>query len=182
MPEDLGKLLARGLAKDPSQRETDVVAYRKTLGKLLYGGPYAPSTFNLAFFMHQRFEKAIEKERKELAQEETIDPKPLAAAEERKDKEARDRVRAARAAAAVAVPSFGVGTSPGTTTMGGTPVAKKPGLGGIPVPVVAGGAVVVLGVAGWLLFGRGGAKHRPAPPPTAPSRPRRRPRCRRRPR
>ena len=103
MPEDLGKLLARGLAKDPSQRETDVVAYRKTLGKLLYGGPYAPSTFNLAFFMHQRFEKAIEKERKELAQEETIDPKPLAAAEERKDKEARDRVRAARAAAAVAV-------------------------------------------------------------------------------
>ena len=166
MPEDLGKLLARGLAKDPSQRETDVVAYRKTLGKLLYGGPYAPSTFNLAFFMHQRFEKAIEKERKEVAQEETIDPKPLAAAEERKDKEARDRVRAARAAAAVVPPSFGAGTSPGTTTMGGTPVSKKSGLGGIPVPAVAGAAVVILGVAGWLLFGRGGAKPA-APPPTA---------------
>jgi TonB family protein len=116
--------------------------------------------------MHQRFEKAIEKERKELAQEETIDPKPLAAAEERKDKEARDRVRAARAAAAVATPSFGVGTSPGTTTMGGTPVPKKAGLGGIPVPVVAVGAVVILGVAGWLLFGRGGEKPA-APPPTA---------------
>lgn len=165
MPEDLGKLLARGLAKDPGQRETDVVAYRKTLGKLLYGGPYAPSTFNLAFFMHQRFEKAIEKERKEMGQEETVDPKPLAAAEEKKDKEVRDRARAARAAAAVSVPSFGAGTSPGTTTMSGTPVAKKPALGGLPVPLVAGGVVIVLGVAGWLLFGRGGAKPAAAPTP-----------------
>ena len=167
MPEDLGTLVARGLAKDPGQREKDVVAYRKTLGKLLYGGPYAPSTFNLAFFMHQRFEKAIDKERKELAQEETIEPKTLAAAEEKKDKEARDRVQAARAAAAVAVPSFGAGTSPGTTTMGGTPVPKKSGLGGIPVPVVAGGALVVLAAAGWFLFGRGGAKPAAAPPPVA---------------
>lgn len=167
IPDDLGALVARGLAKDPTQREKDVVAYRKTLGKLLYGGPYAPSTFNLAFFMHQRFEKAIDKERKELAQEESIDPKPLAAAEERKDKEAHDRVRAARAAAAVAVPSFGSGTSPGTATMGGTPVAKKATLGGLPVPVVAGGAVVVLVAAGWFLFGRGGEKQPAAPPPTA---------------
>ena len=163
VPEDLGKVLARGLTKDPDQREKDVVAYRKTLGKLLYGGPYAPSTFNLAFFMHQRFEKSIDKERKEMAQEETIDPKPLAAAEERKDKEARDRAQASRAAAAVAVPSFGAGTSPGTTTLGGTPVPKKPGLGGIPVPLVAGGVVVVLAVAGWLLLGRG-ASSRPRLP------------------
>jgi TonB family protein len=165
MPEDLARLVARGLAKDPAQRERDVVAYRKSLGKLLYGGPYAPSTFNLAFFMHQRFEKAIDKERKELAQEEAIDPRSLAAAEEKKDREARDRAQVARAAAAIPVPSFGGGTSPGTTTMGGTPVPKKPGLGGIPVPVVAGGAVAVLAVAGWLLFGRG-AKPAAAPPPT----------------
>jgi TonB family protein len=166
MPEDLGKLVARGLTKDPAQREKDVVAYRKSLGKLLYGGPYAPSTFNLAFFMHQRFEKAIDKERKEISQEETIDPKPLAAAEERKDKEARDRVKAARAAAAVPVPSFGGGTSPGTTTMGGTPVPKKSGLGGFPVPAVVAGVVIPLAVAGWLIFGRGGAKPAAAPPPT----------------
>jgi TonB family protein len=168
MPEDLARLVARGLARDPGQREKDVVAYRKTLGKLLYGGPYAPSTFNLAFFMHQRFEKAIDRERKEMAQEETIDPKPLAAAEERKEKEARDRVRAERAAAAVPVPAFGGATSPGTTTIGGTPVPRKSGLGGIPVPVVAAAAVVVLGVAGWLLLGRG-EKAQPvaAPAPVA---------------
>jgi TonB family protein len=166
MPEDLAKLVARGLAKDPAQREQDVVAYRKTLGKLLYGGPYAPSTFNLAFFMHQRFEKAIDKERRELAQEETIDPKPLAAAEERKDREVAARVQAARVAAAIPTPSFGAGTLPGTTTMGGTPVPKKPGLGGIPVPLVAGGAVVVLAVAGWLLFGRSAPPKAAVPPPT----------------
>lgn len=163
MPDDLAALVSRGLAKDPAQREKDVVAYRKTLGKLLYGGPYAPSTFNLAFFMHQRFERAIDKERKEMAQEETIDPKPLAAAEEKKDKEARDKVRAARAAASVAVPAFGAGTSPGTTTMGGTPVPKKSGL---PVPAIAAGAVVVLAAAGWFLFGRGGEKQAAAPQPT----------------
>ena len=167
MPEDLVKLVARGLAKEVSQRETDVVAYRKTLGKLLYGGPYAPSTFNLAFFMHQRFEKAIERERKELAEEERIDPKPLAAAEEKRDKDARARAQAARAAAAIPVPSsFGGVTSPGTTTLGGTPVGKKAGLGGIPVPVVAGAAVLVLAVGGWLMFGRGGQK--PAAPPPTP--------------
>jgi len=166
MPEDLAKLVARGLAKDPAQREQDVVAYRKTLGKLLYGGPYAPSTFNLAFFMHQRFEKAIDRERKELGQEEAIDPKTLAAAEERKDKEARARAHAARAAADVPPPSFGAGTAAGTTTLGGTPVTKKGGLGGIPVPLVAAGAVVVLGVAGWFLFGRGGPEPAAAPPPT----------------
>ena len=51
--------------------------------------------------------------------------------------------------------------------MGGTPVPKKSGLSGIPVPVVAGGVVIVLGVAGWFLFGRGGAKP-PAPPPPTP--------------
>jgi TonB family protein len=166
MPEDLARLVARGLAKDPAQREQDVVAYRKTLGKLLYGGPYAPSTFNLAFFMHQRFEKAIDKERRELAQEETIDPKPLAAAEERKDREVAARAQAARVAAAIPTPSFGAGTLPGTTTLGGTPMPKKSGLGGIPVPLVAGGAVVVLAVAGWLLFGRGTPSQPAAPPPT----------------
>lgn len=165
MPDDLGRLVARGLAKDPAQREQDVVAYRKTLGKLLYGGPYAPSTFNLAFFMHQKFEKAIERERVELGQEEAIDPKPLVAAEEKKDKDARLKAQAARAAASIPVPSFGGATSPGTTTLGGTPVGKKGGLGGIPVPVVAGGAVVVLGLAGWLLLGRG-PKQPAGPPPT----------------
>ena len=165
MPDDLGKLVARGLAKDPAQREQDVVAYRKTLGKLLYGGPYAPSTFNLAFFMHQKFEKAIERERVALGQEEAIDPKPLVAAEEKKDKDARLKAQAARAAASIPVPSFGGSTSPGTATLSGTPVAKKGGLGGIPVPVVAGGAVVVLGLAGWLLLGRG-PKQPAAPPPT----------------
>jgi TonB family protein len=166
LPDDLGKLLARGLVKDPAQREKDVVAYRKSLGKLLYGGPYAPSTFNLAFFMHQRFEKAIEKERKEMGQEETIDPKTLAAAEERKDKEVRDRAQAARAASAVPVPAFGGATSAGTRTIGGTPIPKKSGLGGVPVAVVAVGAVAVLAVSGWLILGRGGAKQPAAPLPT----------------
>ena len=163
----------------PSARQ-DVVAYRKTLGKLLYGGPYAPSTFNLAFFMHQHFEKAIEKERKELAQEETIDPKPLAAAEERKDKEARDRVRAARAAAPSPFRPSAPGPPRAPTTMGGTPGREEGGLGGIPVPRRRrrGRRRPRRGRVAPLRAGR--QRSRRAPPPTLPSRSRRRPRCRRR--
>lgn len=165
MPDDLARLIARGLAKDPAQREQDVVAYRKTLGKFLYGGPYAPSTFNLAFFMHQRFEKAIDRERKEMGQEETIDPKPLAAAEERRDREARDKAAAARAAAALPPPSFGAGTAAGTT-LGGTP-APKPS--GAPKALAAVGAVVAIAVGGWLVFGRGKAPAPVATPTPAPA-------------
>lgn len=164
MPDDLARLVARGLAKDPAQREQDVVAYRKTLGKLLYGGPYAPSTFNLAFFMHQRFEKAIDRERKELGQEETIDPKPLAAAEERRDREASAKAAAARAAEALPPPSFGAGTAAGTT-LGGTPVPKK---SGPPMALIGVGAAAVLAVGGWLLFGRGKGPEPAAAPTPAP--------------
>src|SRR5512135_2163660 len=107
LPDDVRQLLAQGLAPSPASRAADVAAYRKELGKLLYGGPYAPSTFNLAFFMHQQYEKAVEKERREIAEEEQIDPRPLVAAEEEAARKA-----AARAAAPpkeVTVPKFGMG-------------------------------------------------------------------------
>lgn len=168
IPDDIKKLLARGLAVDAARRESDVVAYRKELGKLLYGGPYAPSTFNLAFFMHNQFEKAIEKERRELTAEEQIDPRPLLAAEEEAAKpRAPIPAPEPRKPVDVTIPRFGVDTAVGRT-MGGTPIAKKPGLGGIPLPAVA-AAVVVLGALGAFLVFGGGKKQPPKPadvPPT----------------
>jgi serine/threonine protein kinase len=126
VPEDIKALLARGLAADPAKRQGDVVAYKKELGKLLYGGPYAPSTFNLAFFMHQQFEKSIEKERKELAHEEQIDPKPILAAEEEAARAAARPAPAPKAPPAdVTLPKFGLreGTAAGVDrTLGGTPI------------------------------------------------------------
>lgn len=172
IPDDIKKLLARGLAADAARRESDVVAYRKELGKLLYGGPYAPSTFNLAFFMHNQFEKAIEKERRELAAEEQFDPKALLLAEE---EAARPKAPASapepRKPVDVTIPRFGMDTGVGRT-LGGTPIAKKPGLGGIPVPAVVAG-VVVLSALGAFVFLGGGKKPQPkpleAPPTPAPT-------------
>ncbi|MEO8586153.1 MAG: TonB family protein [Acidobacteriota bacterium] len=78
VPEDLRRLLRRVLHPDPRVRDRSVPAFRRDLSALLYGGPYAPSTFNLAFFLQKCFDKAIQREKLELAAEEEIDPWTLA--------------------------------------------------------------------------------------------------------
>src|SRR5664280_2061673 len=78
VPENLRRLLRRVLHPDPRVRDRNVPAFRRDLSALLYGGPYAPSTFNLAFFLQKCFDKAIQREKLELAAEEEIDPRTLA--------------------------------------------------------------------------------------------------------
>lgn len=78
VPEDLRRLLRRVLHSDPRVRDRSVPAFRRDLSALLYGGPYAPSTFNLAFFLQKSFDKAIQREKLELEAEEEIDPRTLA--------------------------------------------------------------------------------------------------------
>ncbi len=78
VPEDLRRLLRRVLHPDPRVRDRSVPGFRRDLSALLYGGPYAPSTFNLAFFLQKCFDKAIQREKLELAAEEAIDPRTLA--------------------------------------------------------------------------------------------------------
>jgi TonB family protein len=78
VPEDLRRLLRRVLHPDPRVRDRNVPAFRRDLSALLFGGPYAPSTFNLAFFLQRCFDKAMQREKLELAAEEEIDPRTLA--------------------------------------------------------------------------------------------------------
>ncbi len=78
VPEDIRRLLRRALHPDPRMRDHQVSSFRKDLSALVYGGPYAPSTFNLAFFLQKNFDKAIQRERLEMAAEEEIDPGTLA--------------------------------------------------------------------------------------------------------
>ncbi|MEO6324355.1 MAG: energy transducer TonB [Thermoanaerobaculia bacterium] len=167
VPEDVKKLLVRGLSRDPGARFADVTAFKKEIGKLMYGGPYAPSTFNLAFFMHHQFEKAIERERKELLSEELLDTKALFAAEEAAQQSAVASPRPVVPPREITVPSFGLTeeTSAGQT-LGGTPISGKSGLAGIPVPAVA-AAVLILGGAGAWFAMRGPSK--PAVPLAAPT-------------
>jgi serine/threonine protein kinase len=47
---------------------------RRELGKILFSGPYAPSTFNLAFFLNSLFASEIEAETRQRARELSLDP------------------------------------------------------------------------------------------------------------
>jgi len=54
-PKDIADLLGRGLATDPAARPEGVSELKKELSKILFAGNYAPTTFNLAFFMNNLF-------------------------------------------------------------------------------------------------------------------------------
>lgn len=54
------------------QRVSDVAAWHKTLSKLMIEGHYNPTTFNLAFFMHNLFREEIERENQEIQAEKKL--------------------------------------------------------------------------------------------------------------
>ncbi|HEX9731587.1 MAG TPA: TonB family protein [Thermoanaerobaculia bacterium] len=63
-------LLARG------ERPDDVVAWHKALNTWMFEAKYNPTTFNLAFFMHNLFRQEIERENQEIEVEKTL-PLPV---------------------------------------------------------------------------------------------------------
>jgi len=141
VPENLRRLLRRVLHPDPRVRDRNVPAFRRDLSALLYGGPYAPSTFNLAFFLQKCFDKAIQREKLELAAEEEIDPRTLA------------------------IPP-GFAPSPDASGSGRRPTSEGSGSRRLPAPLwaVAGGAVLLL--LGGAFFALRKAAPAPAPLPT----------------
>jgi TonB family protein len=169
---DLAALLKRSLAPR-DQRVGDVVAWHKTLAKLMADGQYNPTTFNLAFFLHNLFRDEIERETQELETERTQAIQiPV---------QAQAPAPAPAPAVAAAAPSPVRDSGP---VRENTDVLREKY--GIPdqgaknrtglIAAVAGG-VVVLAVGGWLLFGRGGsapetaetAAAAPAPAPAEPA-------------
>ena len=88
LPPAIVGLLKKSLAPR-DQRISDPVAWHKTLSKLMIDGQYSPTTFNLAFFMHNLFRDEIERESKEVEAEKKLElpqkpaappPAPVAAA------------------------------------------------------------------------------------------------------
>ena len=61
IPAELADLLKRSLVAREHRLE-DVVTWHKTLNKWMFDGQYNPTTFNLAFFMHNLFRQEIERE------------------------------------------------------------------------------------------------------------------------
>ena len=67
---EVANLLKRSLVPR-EQRIGDAVTWHKTLAKLMFDGQYNPTTFNLAFFMHNLFRDEIERETQEIEVEKT---------------------------------------------------------------------------------------------------------------
>jgi hypothetical protein len=94
LPEDLKRLLKQSLTT-ADKRLGDVISWHKQLSRMMFEGQYNPTTFNLAFFMHNLFRDEIEKESREIEVEKTMEIQlPAAAA----------AVAAAGAGAAAAAP------------------------------------------------------------------------------
>jgi TonB family protein len=181
VPDDVRRLLRRVLHPDPRLRDRQVAPFRKDLSALLYGGPYAPSTFNLAFFLQKNFDKAIQRESLELAAEEEIDPHTLAAplatgpgpapaadpvrppAPEGGGSRRLDSSSGSRRLPAPPERTQRSSSHPVPVRAVTGPTPKKP-LGGAPLWAVAGGAVLLL--AGGAFFALRSSAPAPAPTPT----------------
>ncbi len=80
LPEDIRVVLQRALADRPEDRFSSAPEFKKELDRLLYGGAYSPTTFNLALFMDRLFRAEIEAEDAERAAEQKTDVTPYLAA------------------------------------------------------------------------------------------------------
>ncbi len=186
VPEEIRHLLRRGLAGDPARREKDLPAFRAAVGALAYGDRFAASTFNLAFWLQQQFQKSIQAERREREVEEQLAPvHPLPVG-------GRPAVRPAAAPAAVppapslpkpvrpsAAPAREAGDIPARRPAAGPPGGGAPAaartvadaprrspLGGVPVWLVGTGLAVLLAGGGFLAWKlAGGAAPAPVPTP-----------------
>jgi TonB family protein len=85
LPAPIAALLKKSLV-GREQRIADAMTWHKTLSKLMIDGHFSPTTFNLAFFMHNLFREEIERENQEIQAEKKLElpqrpaaPVPVAA-------------------------------------------------------------------------------------------------------
>jgi len=77
IPKNLQMILLMALSAKPEERYTTMGTMREQIGELIYSGAYSPTTFNLAFFMHTLFRNEVEREEKQLKQDDALDISPL---------------------------------------------------------------------------------------------------------
>jgi TonB family protein len=79
IPDDIKALLQRALAQHPEERFSSAADFKKELDRLLYGGAYSPTTFNLALFVDRLFRPEIEAEEAAFSGELATDVRPYLA-------------------------------------------------------------------------------------------------------
>lgn len=159
IPSPVADLIKRSL-EPREQRIADAGTWHKAISKLMSDGHFSPTTFNLAFFMHNLFRDDIERENQELAAEKKLDLRPASAATV-----AIPIVPAAPTAAASAAPARPVGTVPPPAQPAAS--AKKTN----PMIFVAAAAVLLALVGGgaWFAMRPKSTPAPPAPDATAPA-------------
>ena len=161
LPEPVAALLKKSLAPREA-RFQDAVTWHKTLSKMMIEGHYSPTTFNLAFFMHNLFRDDIDRESQEIEAEKREIPQHIAAVA------AATAVTPVAPAAPVRAPvDMRETTGVRETTLAGARVATTAGPASkAPLWIgVAAAALIVLAGVGWYLFGRSGGETRAATPP-----------------
>jgi TonB family protein len=73
IPADIRTILEKAMQPDPANRYASASDLRQALDKLLNGGEYSPTTFNLAFYLHSLLKKEMEVETHERQQEASVD-------------------------------------------------------------------------------------------------------------
>lgn len=74
VPADILSILRRSLESDPSVRFATATEMRADLERLLNGGSYTPTTFNLAFYLSGLLKKEMEAESVEREKEAALNP------------------------------------------------------------------------------------------------------------
>ncbi len=76
VPADVLAIVQKALAPRPEDRFGSAADFKRELEKLLYGGAYSPTTFNLALFMDRLYRHEIEEEDREVQREKGLDVTP----------------------------------------------------------------------------------------------------------
>jgi TonB family protein len=142
VPDDIRVILDKSFNLDPSMRYASMADMKQALSGLAHGGKYSATTFNLAFYLSNLLKKEMEAETLERDKESKLNLAPYL-----EPPKPATLPGIAAAAPAMAVPSFGVEAPPEE------PKRKSK----LPLAFAAVGAVVALGVGGWLWMGRKGA-------------------------
>ncbi|HEV8577998.1 MAG TPA: TonB family protein [Thermoanaerobaculia bacterium] len=160
-PAPVAALLKKSLVPR-EQRIADAVTWHKTLSKLMIDGHFSPTTFNLAFFMHNLFRDEIERENQEIQAEKKLElpQRPVVTAPTVAPAPAPQDLRE--------VTGVREATWPGTRAQ----VAKEAEPSRKPLWIgIAAAAVIALAVGGYFLWVQSGGKKsaQPAAKPPAPA-------------
>jgi protein TonB len=159
LPPEVTALLKMCLS-DAASRYQSSGELRRELGKLLFSGPYSPSTFNLAYFLNNLFAPEIETETRAREKENALDP----AAIREGPPPAAAPAKAAVAASPAKVPPAPAPSKPKPPTTAPRFIPPTPPPRKAPVALIGGILLAAAAAGTWLVI----SKRPPAPAPAAP--------------